>query len=145
MQNELHDWEMRKLIHAATRTNDPSARASLARFVGWFLISDQPLRRPVREWLSWVLNDLARRDQVPHQARGNAIKTDETVAFTRRLVEVMEALPPGKITKRLRDAAKQLGVSYEKARSTYYSDSYKAWLWYMNATAEIPTNHSPNK
>jgi len=61
MQNELHDWEMRDLIHCAVHTNNPKVRKELASRVSWFLLADFPLRRPVRVWLSWVLNKLSDR------------------------------------------------------------------------------------
>jgi hypothetical protein len=143
MQNELFDWEMRNRIHTAMHTNDPHARAELAGFVRWLLFQGLPVRAPVREWLSWVLMRLSARDKVPHLATGNAIKTDERIAFIRQLVDVMQALPPGRVTARLKQAAKTLHVSFETVRLAYYSDSYRSWL--LVAKAESDSKKTPGR
>ena len=49
LQNELHAWEMRSLIHRAVHTNHPNARRRLASFASWMLHTSQPIRQPVRE------------------------------------------------------------------------------------------------
>jgi hypothetical protein len=79
-----------------------------------------PIRDSVREWLSFVLRQLMIRDQIPHLAKGNAIKS--TSSFVRELAEFMRDLPPNEpVTKRLESASRTLNVSFGKARAAYYS------------------------
>jgi len=124
--DDLHDWTMRDLIHRAVHMNDPLARADLASSVCWMLNQGLPIRDSVREWLSFVLRQLMIRDQIPHLAKGNAIKS--TSSFVRELAEFMRDLPPNEpVTKRLESASRTLNVSFGKARAAYYSDDFKRW------------------
>ncbi len=145
MQNELHDWEMRNLIHSAVHSNNPQLRSELASRISWHLLADHPIRQPIRQYLSWVLMCLSDKDQLPHLARGNAIKIETRVAFIRRLVKAMQKMPPGPVLKRLETAAKDLGASFGKVRAAYYSDSFLAWSAFEAAAADFSKQPPLNK
>src|SRR5690349_10234132 len=66
MENELHDWQMRDLIHQAVHMNDPELRNELAGRVAWYLRQGWPLSPDIRRWLSWVLERLQHNRAVPH-------------------------------------------------------------------------------
>jgi hypothetical protein len=125
-QNALHDWARRDLIHRAVHVNDPHARDVLARLLSDDVFAGRPLTPASRKWLAWILVHLADGDEVPHLARGNAIKADSFERI-RRLADVMHSLPStDSISNRLKKAATILCVSVGTVRKTYYSETFRA-------------------
>ena len=99
------------------------------------MLAGRPLTPASRKWLAWVLADLASGDQVPHLARGNAIKAGARFERTRRLADLMQRLPAGPVGDRLAQAQKTLGMSFSTARALYYSDTFRA---FAAASKQLP-------
>lgn len=125
--SDQYDWDVRSAIHKAVHTNDPSSRASIAHHLSLRLLAGEALTQAEREWVSWLLERLIDKDQVPHWARGNTVKPSVRSDRALRLFKTMQQLPPGLIKARLQAAGKILNVSYETVRELYYSDDFRPW------------------
>lgn len=128
MAAKLEEWEIRELFCNAVHTNDPESRKDAANFVKLRLKEGLELRQVERNWLAWILERLIEKNQVPHMARGNTIKSHARYVLTVQLAEAMCKSEPGDVTKRLHDTANSLNVSFGTARSLYYSEMGQLWL-----------------
>jgi hypothetical protein len=117
--------------------NDPDARSKLASHVQFTLRQGLEPGPTLRKWLSFVLNSLDSHDAIPHLAKGNTVKVHERVERVRALARYMIEHPAGTIENRLRSAAKHLDCSYETVRGHYYSDSFRSWMLFEEASKQF--------
>jgi hypothetical protein len=120
-QRAFEDWGIRDAVYRAVHRNDPFTREVLSTYASELLLADLPLEPPLREWVAWVCVHLRDRDQVPHMARGNAVKTRARYDLERRVVQTLLQLPPEPVPTQLGEVADRLNVSVEKVKAIYYS------------------------
>lgn len=117
---------MKHLAHLAIHENDKRNRDSMADCVRTKLFSGEALSVGERAWLLYVL---AKLPDMPHEAKGRAIRSEERMQLILQLIGFINSESVKNraktVTKRLDLAASEFRKSYETIRALYYSASYK--------------------
>lgn len=133
------DRVWRLYARRAVHSNDPRHRYDLCGLVLYQLHSGEPLSIGVREWLIFVLRNLARNDRLPRLAKGRPVDRDARDSGFRNLRDYLVAHANGKGKRSLEDAARSMNKSYDHLRKMFYSKMFGPWrsdVWRARQSAK---------
>ncbi|MDP1707634.1 MAG: hypothetical protein Q8L89_00950 [Gammaproteobacteria bacterium] len=125
------------LALAAKHGNEIEYRQAMQHEIIGILKSGKPLPNAARLWLAYVIE----RVQIPHDGKHAPLRRRTREArryyLAEFIVEDEKAHMRSTTTARLKRATKQLHVSYETARASYYAKDFKWMLDYLRKKQDV--------